>query len=243
MSPRATRVQAPEPAAPKPRATRSPKAKAAAKARAQAKLVLEGQRRTAREIEKLEKNNASTKASRARKPAERLGHEQHVEKMRAASKAKPRTTGAVARNEITAHKLRLMATTGMTPLEFLTAVYRDQLYKEYDTEIVDEKRGLAQFFPKMDPATGALATEKVPLKIEQRIAAATSAAPYVHRKKPIGIDGGEGKPLTVLTADKLASLSNAELDNLLQVFGKLGVGAEFEGGAQRPYGIEDEDNQ
>jgi hypothetical protein len=239
MATRPTQVQPPEPALHEQRPKRrSAQDKAKAKARAAAKLVADGARRTAAEIKKLEKNNASTKASRARKPEERLTREQHLAKLQKA----PRTTGQVARKEITAHKLRLMATTGMTPLEFLTAVYRDQLYVDYDVEVVDAQRGLAQFFPKMDPATGELATEKVELKIEQRIAAATSAAPYVHRKKPIGIDGGEGKPLTVLTADKLATLSNQELDNLLQVFGKLGVGAEFEGGAQRPYGIDDEDN-
>jgi hypothetical protein len=234
---------------------RTPKTPAADEA-AKAKLAELGQKAVAAEVKRLDKARDASAAAKkkAKDPnATKLTPEQHRE-LKKKTLDRIRTTGhstngdgsgnAVggARSAITAHKLRLMATTGMTPLEFLTAVYRDQLYQEYDVEIVDEAKGLAQFYPKMDPVTGELATAKVELKIEQRIAAATSAAPYVHRKKPIGIDGGEGKPLTVVTADRLAQLSNAELDNLLQVFGKLGVGAEFEGGAQRPYGIEPEDN-
>lgn len=237
--------------------SRAPRTKEASEA-AKAKLTQLGQAAVAKEVEKLKKARAASNKSNAKDPKEKLTPEQryavgaeNLRKGRAAPRAKGDTvlgdgsgsSVAGAKNAITAQKLRLMATTGMTPLEFLTAVYRDQLYQEYDVEIVDEAKGLAQFYPKMDPVTGELATEKVELKIEQRIAAATSAAPYVHRKKPIGIDGGEGKPLTVVTADRLAQLSNSELDNLLQVFGKLGVGAEFEGGAQRPYGIEAEDNQ
>jgi hypothetical protein len=128
-------------------------------------------------------------------------------------------------------KRLFLAQTGQTPLEFLTAVYRDQLYSEYDVECVDEKKGTYRVWPKLDPITGELAkgVTKINVELGQRIAAATAAAPYVHRKMPIGIDGGEGKPLAFVSADRLAELSDAELAKLLDVLGRLGVGAEFEG--------------
>jgi hypothetical protein len=144
-----------------------------------------------------------------------------------------------SKNKLTALKLRLMATTGMTPLEFLTAVYRDQLYDDYDVNVIDEKRMVVELLPKTDPETGELVAKKVPLKIEHRIAAATSAAPYVHRKMPIGIDGGEGKPLAVVTADKLATMSDRELDQMFMILDRLGIGAHIEGGEQKPYRLSD----
>jgi hypothetical protein len=143
------------------------------------------------------------------------------------------------KNKLTALKLRLMASTGMTPLEFLTAVYRDQLYDDYDVNVIDEKRMVVELLPKCDPKTGELTAKKVELKIEHRIAAATSAAPYVHRKMPIGIDGGEGKPLAVVTADKLATMTNAELDSMFAVLDRLGIGASIDGGEQKPYRLTD----
>lgn len=139
-----------------------------------------------------------------------------------------------AKSFLTEHQLRVMATTGMTPLEFLTAVYRDQLYTDYDVRIIDEKRALAEVMPKRNPETGEV-VPKVLLKIEHRIAAATSAAPYVHRKMPIGIDGGEGKPMAIVTADKLAAMSNAELDQMFAILDRLGITADIEGGGQEPY--------
>lgn len=142
-----------------------------------------------------------------------------------------------AKNVLTEAKVKYLSMQGQTPLEFLTAVYRDQLYDEYQTEVVDEKRGIAHVFPKLDPITGDIIAKKIPVDLQQRIAAATSAAPYVHRKKPIGIDGGEGKPVSFVSAAQLATLSDDELDKLLQVLGKLNVAGEFEGGAQRPYDL------
>jgi hypothetical protein len=243
----------------KPRGPKTAQAKAAAVDA----LKAAGQADVARAVKKAQAQSIAAKKTNSKKPEEKMTRAQ-LNELGASNLAKGRAKRAAAvadgsagttlgdgtgnsvpavKQTVTAHKLRLMATTGMTPLEFLTAVYRDQLYQDYDVEVVDEAKGLAQFFPKVDPVTGELATSKVELKIEQRIAAATSAAPYVHRKKPIGIDGGEGKPLAIVTADKLATLSDGELDKLLTVFGKLGVGAEFEGHAQRPYGIEAEDQQ
>ncbi len=136
-----------------------------------------------------------------------------------------------AKSVVSEAKVKFLAQTGQTPLEFLTAVYRDQLYSEYDVEEVDAKKGLFRVWPRLDPVTGDLAkgVHKVSVELGQRISAATAAAPYVHRKMPIGIDGGEGKPLAFVSADRLAELSDAELAKLLDVLGRLGVGAEFEG--------------
>jgi len=132
-------------------------------------------------------------------------------------------------NMISEAKRRWLNITGMSPLDFLTAVYRDQLYDDYEVEVVDEKKGVVKVFPRLDPVTGQVLAKKIPVELDKRIAAATAAAPYVHRKRPIGIDGGDGKPISFISADRLANLSNEELAKLLEVMGKLGVGAEFEG--------------
>lgn len=134
-----------------------------------------------------------------------------------------------SKSKLTIEKIKFLAATGQTPLEFLTAVYRDQLYADYDVEIVDAKKGLARCTPRIDPITGELDTAKVEVKLEQRISAASQAAPYVHRKMPIGIDGGAGKPLAMVSTEALAKLSEAELTNLLNVMSKLGISSEFEG--------------
>lgn len=138
-------------------------------------------------------------------------------------------------------KRKWLTQTGQTPLDFLTAVYRNQLYEDYEVEVIDEKKGLVRLYPRLDPVTGAIAVNNkhIPVEIERRIAAATAAAPYVHRKMPIGIDGGEGKPLAFVSADQLAKLSDGELAKLLEIMGRLGIGAEFEGGAQVPPSMED----
>lgn len=53
------------------------------------------------------------------------------------------------------------------------------------------------------------------LPLQTRIGAATSAAPYFDRKKPIGIDGGEdGKAITVEHIHKIQGMSRDELDQL-----------------------------
>lgn len=144
-----------------------------------------------------------------------------------------------AKSLISEAKHKFLALSGQTPLEFLTAVYRDQLYSEYEVEVVDEKKGLARVWPKLHPVTGELDCTKIPVELEKRIAAATAAAPYVHRKKPIGIDGGEGKALTFISADQLAKLDDKELSQLLEIMGRLGIGAEFAGGERDAPTLED----
>ena len=68
-----------------------------------------------------------------------------------------------------------------------------------------------------------------------RIDCAKNAAPYVHRRMPQAIDGGEGKPINLLSTsaslEHLATLDDSELSNLLQLVGKITVPGTFEDGA------------
>lgn len=215
---------------PKPSATKKP-ALTAAQARV-AKLRADKERAT-RELRVAETEVVREHDAKQGKRKQAKGNPTWVK----GKSANPNGRPVGSKNSLNALKLRLMATTGMTPLEFLTAVYRDQLYDDYDVNVVDEKRMIVELLPKCNEA-GELVAKKVPLKIEHRIAAATSAAPYVHRKMPIGIDGGEGKPLAVVTADKLAQMSDAELDQMFTVLDRLGIAGhatQLEGGEQKPY--------
>lgn len=190
-------------------------------------------------------SKSRTQGSKAKVVAERTAHAKVAAKVKASEIAGSPISNKTgrplgSRSKITDAKLRFLAQTGQTPLEFLTAVYRDQLYDEYEVEVIDAKRNVVHVYPKLDPITGDVAAEKVKVDLGQRIQAATSAAPYVHRKKPIGIDGGEGKPIAMVSAAQLAQLSDDELDKLLSVLGKLQVGAEFEGVDGTAHGLDGE---
>jgi hypothetical protein len=63
------------------------------------------------------------------------------------------------------------------------------------------------------------------LPLNTRLTAATSAAPYFDRKKPIGIDGGaDGAPITMEHIHKIQGMSKEELDRLERLLA-LGAGA------------------
>jgi hypothetical protein len=57
--------------------------------------------------------------------------------------------------------------------------------------------------------------------------AAKEAAPYLHRKMPIAIEGGD-KPIRVVSVDALAKLSTDELERLQAVLTGLGVAAALD---------------
>lgn len=50
---------------------------------------------------------------------------------------------------------------------------------------------------------------------------AKSAAPYVHRKMPIGLDDGNGGPVSLITPQMLAKLSDQELQLFQNMMLKL----------------------
>ena len=55
--------------------------------------------------------------------------------------------------------------------------------------------------------------------------AAHEAAPYLHRKMPIAIDGGEGKPIPVMVLDsaKLAAMDSDTLRKAKEVIELMGI--------------------
>ncbi len=59
-----------------------------------------------------------------------------------------------------------------------------------------------------------------------RMRAGENAMPYVHRKMPMAIDGGEGKPLTLLTPEVVAKLTDEELGKLAAVMTILKAAAD-----------------
>lgn len=61
-------------------------------------------------------------------------------------------------------------------------------------------------------------------KLKDKFAAAHAAAPYMHRRMPIAIEGGDpGKPIITLEASQLRNLTTKELTLLRELFQKIGV--------------------
>lgn len=57
-----------------------------------------------------------------------------------------------------------------------------------------------------------------------RLAAAAQAAPYLHRKMPMAIEGGDpNRPITIVEIAQLKGLKTAELKVLATLLEKLGV--------------------
>lgn len=121
---------------------------------------------------------------------------------------------------MTVRKAAILSRTGMLPLDFMVAVYRDQLYEDYIRNQTPDGR-----VTYWTPAPGA---RKLRVELNQRLSAATSAAPYMHKKMPVGIEVGN-RSTTLITAEALRGISSDELSNLLTLMDRLGVGAEFEG--------------
>ena len=85
--------------------------------------------------------------------------------------------------------------TGCTPLDFFLAVMRK------------DARKLAELGVPMKDCT-----------TTNRMYAASAAMPYCHRKMPVAIDGGEGKPL--FSPSALHSLPEEELKLLVSALNK-----------------------
>lgn len=110
-----------------------------------------------------------------------------------------------AKHKITEAKIKIIARTGMMPLDFLTAVYRDELYDRYVSEMMADGRTMSY-----RPAPNA---KRIKVGLPQRIVAATNAAPYVHRKMPIGVEVTDKNQRLVL-AQRLAELPSEQLEML-----------------------------
>lgn len=65
-----------------------------------------------------------------------------------------------------------------------------------------------------------LRQDKAPLDVKFK--AASIAAPYMHRKMPIAIEG-TGTPLTFLDATALAKLNKSELNVMMNLLSKIGA--------------------
>ena len=63
--------------------------------------------------------------------------------------------------------------------------------------------------------------EDIPLNV--RLAAAKEAAPYMHKKMPISIEGGDpNKPINILDVSQLRNLSTKEIEAMLELVKKAG---------------------
>jgi Family of unknown function (DUF5681) len=69
--------------------------------------------------------------------------------------------------------------------------------------------------------------ERVPL--DMRLSAATAAAPYMHRKMPVAIDGGDPSQPIVFEASALQGLSVGDKMVLRSLFEKMALGPLAEG--------------
>ena len=126
-------------------------------------------------------------------------------------------------------RVRVMARTGMLPIDFMTAVYRNELYEEYDQRVAEDGRTL-YFTPKPG-------SEKIPVPVALRLNAAAYAAPYVHKRMPVGIEIGERNAVGI-TAERLKRLSSVELDEMMRILDKIGVDVNL--GAAAPGTVVDE---
>lgn len=59
---------------------------------------------------------------------------------------------------------------------------------------------------------------------------AKAAAPYLHRKQPQAIDGGEDKPISVMNLSKLSELPDEQLEQFIKIAGQLADDGGAEGG-------------
>lgn len=116
------------------------------------------------------------------------------------------------KTKLTELRRALIVKTGMLPLDFLTAVYRDDLWSNYERVPTPDGRSW-YWIPAKDAV-------KIKVDLDQRIRCAADAAPYMHRKMPQGIevDDRHGK---LVTAEQLKTLPEKDLLLLTAVFERL----------------------
>lgn len=121
-------------------------------------------------------------------------------------------------------KRRILAKSGMTPLDFLTAVYRDELYDDYEpvqiVEVMDPK--LLPYARIWKPTEAA---RRVRLSTDQRIAAANMAAPFFHSKRPVQVNvgnAGDVRPHS-MTKEQMENMTDEELSLVIKAGEVLGA--------------------
>lgn len=154
-----------------------------------------------------------------KRPDRRKNLPQQFKKGNTAGKGHGRRAGS--KNHLTLVQRKYLASTGLTPLQFFSVIYRDELYDGYEFKKLKTVTG--EYIVAPLPKDGA---KKVDVTVNQRLAAAGYAAPYMHKKMPIAVEGSLG--MTFLTADRLATLDEKELKALLLIMDKLGVGGGVE---------------
>lgn len=81
----------------------------------------------------------------------------------------------------------------------------------------DKKRGLLM---PLDFMLSVMRDKTMPLNF--KLLAAEKSAPYVHRKMPIAIEGGD-RPITIVSSLKIGHLTTEELEALTTSLSKLGA--------------------
>lgn len=130
-----------------------------------------------------------------------------------------------AKNKLTEMKHQLIASSGMTPVEFLTFVYRDQLYDSYTEKLASD--GRTTYFERAPNA------KKIDVTLNQRISCALGAAPYIHKKMPVGIELKD-KNTAIISTEKLRGMKEHELGALLDFMDKFGLSVDLASTSEVP---------
>lgn len=137
----------------------------------------------------------------------------------------PRGRPPGKKNALTETKHQLISSSGMTPVEFLTFVYRDQLYDSYVEKLAADSK--TTYFEKAPNA------KKIDVSMNQRISCAMGAAPYIHKKMPVGIEVKD-KNTAIISTEKLRNMSEKELGGLLDFMDKFGLTVDLASTADVP---------
>jgi hypothetical protein len=100
-----------------------------------------------------------------------------------------------------------------------TRHYYSRLTNEQRQEIAKAANGLTP----LELFLSVVRSEKE-VPIDARIEAAKAAAPYMHRKMPIAIEGGDpSKPINILDIASMKDMSKKEIETLLALLAKAGA--------------------
>ena len=139
-----------------------------------------------------------------------------------------------SQNALTKIKYQIISSTGMTPLEFLTFAYRDQLYEKYIEELASDGKTVI-FRP--DPKAS-----KINVPLQLRATCALGAAPYVHKKMPVGVEIKE-RNSAYLSTERMRSMSTEELEQFLSFMDRFGVAVDLTSTRELPLHLGEEEEE